>query len=118
MIHPLRAKARTARKKISPVSSAANITFEPDTIGVPADEWQRFCQEHHIEHSPQTVGGNVYYADAVEVHYAMHELRFSTYWRGGAVPEVARLAMIAWRRWGGQISADPEVRWVVYKDLP
>jgi hypothetical protein len=98
------------------MSSAATITFEPDTIGIPADEWQVFCAEHAVVYSPQTIGGNVYYADAVEVHYAVHELRFSTYWRGGAVPEVARLAMIAWKRWGGHLTADPEIRQVVYKE--
>ncbi|HSX22574.1 MAG TPA: hypothetical protein VLE97_07360 [Gaiellaceae bacterium] len=101
------------------MSSAANITFEKDTIGVPADEWQSFCAEHQIKHSPQTVGGNVYYAGGiggVEVHYERHALRFSTYWMGGAIPGVARLAMTAWKRWGGYLSADPEVRGAMYKE--
>jgi len=92
------------------MSSAAIITFETGTIGVPADQWKIFCQEHHIEHSPQTVGGNVYYAGTVEVTYARHRVIFSTYHMGAAIPEVARLAMIAWQRWGGEISTDPEVR--------
>jgi len=99
------------------MSSAATLTFDPDTIGVPADQWESFCQEHRIEYSPRTVGGNVYYAGDVEVHYAEHKLRFSTYWMGRSIPEVARLAMIAWQRWGGEISADPEVRRLMYKDI-
>jgi hypothetical protein len=98
------------------MSSAAIITFESDTIGVPADEWQAFCVKHALVHSPQTVGGNFYYADEVEVRYEEHRLSFSTYWQGKAIPEVARLAMLAWQRWGGEISADPEVRPFVYKD--
>jgi hypothetical protein len=91
------------------MSSAANITFEPDTIGVSINEWQEFCKEHQIEHSPHTMGGNVYYAGDVEISYDKHWVRFSTYWGGAAIPDVARLAMIAWRRWGGNLSADPEV---------
>lgn len=101
------------------MSSAATITYELDTIGVPSDEWKRFCEEHDIVHSPRTIGGNVYYQgglNGVEVHYAEHALRFSTYWMGRAIPDVARLAMIAWRRWGGQISADPEVRKAIVPD--
>ena len=101
------------------MSSAANITFEPDTVGVPAEEWQTFCREHRLEHSPQTVGGNYYYAGEVEVRYAEHMLNFSTYWFGNSMREVARLAKIAWRRWGGSLSADPEIRKLMVKeDVP
>jgi hypothetical protein len=85
------------------MSSAACITFDPDTLGVPADPWQEFCAEYAIVHSPQTVGGNVYYASyasAVEVYYTVHKLVFSTYGGGRAIPEIARLAKIAWFRWG------------------
>ena len=101
------------------MSSAANITFEPGTVGVPAEEWQAFCREHRLEHSPLTVGGSVYYQgghDGVEVTYHEHTLRFSTYWFGNAMRDVARLAKIAWRRWGGQLSADPEIRKLMIKE--
>ena len=99
------------------MSSAANISFESDTIGVPADEWDDFCREHQIKHSPQTVGDNVYYAGEVEVHYAVHELRFSTYWFGNAMRDVARLTRLAWRRWGGSLAADPEIRKLMCRDM-
>ena len=92
------------------MSSAASITFDPDTAGVPADQWESFCKENRIEHSPQTVGGNVYYAGEVEVTYEQHRLTFSTFYQGNASPEVSRLALIAWQRWGGEISADQEIR--------
>jgi hypothetical protein len=100
------------------MSSAATITFEPDTVGVPTKEWQSFCQEHCIKHSPQTIGGNVYYAGEVEVHYTRHDLHFSTFWMGSAIPDVARLAMLAWRRWGGQLTADPEIRKTIVRADP
>lgn len=95
------------------MSSAATLTFDPDTIGVSIDEWKAFCAEHALVHSPQTISGDVYYAGEVEVHYATYRLIFSTYWHGAAVPAVTRLALIAWRRWGGQISASPEIRRLV-----
>jgi hypothetical protein len=97
------------------MSSAAILTFKPDTVGVPIDEWRAFCAKHALVHSPRTFGDNVYYANKVEAHYAVHRLVFSTYWCGATIPEVTRLAMIAWQRWGGEISADPEVRRLVYK---
>lgn len=97
------------------MSSAANITFKSDTVGVPADAWKKFCAQHRLRHSPQTVGGNVYYDEdrgykGVEVVYSQHQLRFSTYQGGSAMSDVARLATIAWRRWGGRLTADPEIR--------
>lgn len=101
------------------MSSAASISFErlprdTGTIGVTGDEWHAFCREHQIEHSPNTIGGNVYYAGEVEVHYAVHMLRFSTYWGGKAMSNAARLALLAWRRWGGSLEADPEIRKLVW----
>lgn len=93
------------------MSSAAHITFEKDTKGVPADEWAAFCVEHEIAYSPNTVGGNVYYyGGKVEIHYEMHGLTFSTFWMGPGMNSVARIAIDAWRRWGGTLSADPEIR--------
>lgn len=91
-------------------SAVVSIRFDPDTIGVPPEQWQTFCAEHRIEHSPQTVGGNVYYAGDVEIWYALHKLNFSTYWMGSEMPSVARLALLAWVRWGGALDADPEIR--------
>ena len=91
------------------MSSAASISFESGTVA-PANEWDAFCREHQIEHSPNTVGGNVYYAGQVEVRYAAGKLRFSTYWLGSAMRDVARLALLAWQRWGGSLEADPEIR--------
>jgi hypothetical protein len=99
------------------VSSAVTSTFDPDTVGVPNDSWLSFCEEQHVVHSPNTAGGNVYYQGGVEVTYSTHRLSFSTYWQGAAMPDVGRLAMLAWARWGGALSADPEIRQSVLRDL-
>jgi hypothetical protein len=103
------------------MSSAANITFESDTIGVPPDQWSAFCAAHDIVHSPQTVGGNIYYHGGfggVEAAYhSEHWVSFSTYHGGRAMGDVARLAMLAWRRWGGKLSADPEIRSLLSKEV-
>jgi hypothetical protein len=99
------------------MSSAATLTFSSETIGVPADSWRGFCAEHDIVHSPHTVGGNVYYAggiQGIEITYDQHRLRFSTYYGGKAIADVARLALIAWRLWGGQLMADEEIRCTMF----
>jgi hypothetical protein len=95
------------------MSSAANIEFDPETLGIPSEEWRAFCTEHALVHNPRVVGGNVYYGgydDQVEATYDEHALCFSTYQGGRAMPDVARLAALAWCRWGGQLTADPEIR--------
>lgn len=101
------------------MSSAAHISFEPGTNSVTADEWQVFCRKHGLEHSPQTVGGNVYYCGGlggVEVHYSSWMVSFLTYQGGKAMPDVARLTKHAWRRWGGSLLADPEIRKLMCKE--
>lgn len=103
------------------MSSATFIKFDADTIGVPYQEFVAFCNQHGIIHSPRTIGGNVFYAGQVEIHFGdetvgaifperAHRLVFSTYFMGAAIPDVARLANLAWQRWGGSIEAAPEVR--------
>lgn len=99
------------------MSSAAYIHFENGTVGVSIEDWRSFCAEHCIEHSPRTVGGNVYYLSGlnggVEIGYESHRLSFSTFWMGEAMAEVARIAVLSWRRWGGSISAAPEIRQLI-----
>jgi len=98
------------------MSSTAIITFEPDTVGVPADQWQIFCAEFELRYSTNTPGGNVYYYGGhghVEVQYNEHRLVFSTYLRGlggRGIQDVGRLAMTVWCHWGGTLSADLEIR--------
>lgn len=95
------------------MSSAATIAFDRDSTGVHGGEWSDFCAEHEIVHSPNTVGGTVYYFGGlagVEVHYERMCIGFSTFFGGRACDGVARLVMIAWSRWGGRLTADPEIR--------
>jgi hypothetical protein len=96
------------------MSSAATITFDADVVGISAKDWKAFCAEHNIQHSPNTIGGNVYYLNgdwgSVELTFDRERLSVSTFHGGQAMPDVARLALLAWRRWGGDLSADPEIR--------
>lgn len=100
------------------MSSGATLKFEPGTVAVERASFAEFCDAHGIRHSPQTVGGNVFYAGGVEVQYGHKEglpdrvyaLRFSTFFMGSDIPQVAQLALLAWQRWGGELHADPEIR--------
>lgn len=107
------------------MSSAAYINWDLDTDPLPLDEWEKFCREYEINYSPETNSKNVYYfggRGAVECHFgdqnfegegplpAAHLVYFSTYHFGEAMPDVARIAFAAWKRWGGSLSADPEIR--------
>lgn len=95
------------------MSSGATIEFDPMETRVESDEWIEFCAEHGIAYSPNTVGGNIYYAGGhagVEIEFDPRRLRFSTFHMGKACDEVARITLLAWLRWGGDLSADPEIR--------
>lgn len=96
------------------MSSAATIEFEDDeSFRVGADKWSVFCSEFGLEHSPRTVGGNVWYVGGfggVECTYTPTRIVFSTLFGGEYIPDVARLAMEAWLRWGGDLHADLEIR--------
>jgi hypothetical protein len=114
------------------VSSAARIELEPDEEPILLSDWQEFCAEYQIEYSQQTVGGNTYYAEGPfgveckfgEPHYAdtwqenappaqAHRLSFSTFYGGPHCPGVIRHAVAAWKRWGGALTADEELRGLI-----
>lgn len=123
------------------MSSAAYIKLDPDPDEGPSitlAEWEEFCAEHEIVHSPNTVGGNVYYQgghSGVQITFGhsrrgVHEHvaaarggiekppdearkivveTFSVY-VGGNIGPVVPLALAIWQKWGGELSADVEIR--------
>jgi hypothetical protein len=114
------------------MSSAIYIHFE-DGEEVRGDDWAAFCAEHLITYSPRTAGQNMYYAGDVQIEFGLYGslpqfadgtpdfsraeppdsapwLTFSTYHMGPAMAEVAALARAFWLRFGGTVSASPELR--------
>jgi hypothetical protein len=105
------------------MSTAANLTIEGEPVS--QRDWKAFCKEQGIEYTPQTIGGNVFCHGGgsyeVEITFGeaksfgkgppeeASEIRFSTYFMGDTA-EVARLTASAWERFGGSLSADPEVK--------
>lgn len=106
------------------MSSAAYLTMDDE--GVTLADWMEFCKERGIVYLPQTVGGNVFSlgagTDEVEIIFGASddtssgqppaealEITFSTYFGGNTVG-VAALAAAAWERFGGKLSAAPEVK--------
>lgn len=86
-----------------------------------AHDLAEFFAKHEIVHSPQTVGGNVYYQGGlggVEVKVWSHDghgvtISFSHFFMGSRLHDVARLALAAWAHWGGYIEASPEIRDII-----
>ena len=92
------------------MSSAIHVSFDPMDDWPDVGQWQAFCDEHEIAYSPHTAGGITWYAGEVEVSHTDTTTTFSTYWMGGAIPEVARLAQAFWLQFGGRVSASPELQ--------
>lgn len=116
------------------MSSRARIDWDPGE-GVPIFKWEAFCAERGVVYNPRTIGRNVYYVGAVELHFgeASYEplpvlrngrldlgrarppryaerVKFSTFYCDEATAEVARLAWLFWIEYGGQLRADREIR--------
>ena len=115
------------------VSSDAFLAFEDEPV--PVADWADFAAARGLRYDPHVVGHNVYRhavrqiqvrfgADTAAVTHEdgridfaqcqpppeATQITFSTHWMGEACPEVAALAVAAWHRFGGQISASPEIR--------
>jgi hypothetical protein len=98
------------------MSSSIFITFDAGE-GVSLPDWKPFCDEHGLEYR----GGTTYRAGQVEIELAdavhepgsgavVHGFTFSTFWMGEEMPGVASLAKAFWMRFGGCVSASPELR--------
>lgn len=91
------------------MSSAAYITpAEP----VADSLWAGFCAAHRLEHSPRTIGGNVWYwggLSGVQVVWCPRHIVVSTFFMGPRLQDVARIAALVWCRFGGRLEASEEV---------
>lgn len=109
------------------MSSSATLKWD-EGEGLTADEWTEFRALNRITHSPSTVGGNVFYAGKVEIHFGeadydsteppetAEEISLGTYHHGEAMPDVARLTRELWLAHGGSLTADPEIRRLIVHD--
>ncbi len=103
------------------MSSSVSLTFDdPITIG----EWSAFCRASGIAYNQNTVGGNVFYADVIEICFGENtfmgrwqdnvpplqaqKITVGTYWMGD-LRSVARVAQAILRKWAGHSESDPEV---------
>lgn len=108
------------------MSSSAHLRWD-EGEGVVAEDWEDFCTAHRITYSPSTIGGNVFYAGQVEIHFGRgysgteppdyaEEISFGTFHGGEAMPEVARLTRALWQAHGGRLSCDPEIRALIIRE--
>jgi hypothetical protein len=97
------------------VSSSIFVTFDAGE-GVSLRDWKLFSDEHQLEYR----SGTTYRAGQVEIELAdavrnsgnpvVHNFTFSTFWMGEEMPRVAELAKAFWLRFGGCVSASPELQ--------
>jgi hypothetical protein len=98
------------------MSSSIFVTFDAGE-GVSLSHWKAFCDERGLEYR----GGTTYRAGQVEIELAdavrgsgdgavVHNFTFSTFWMGEEMPRVAELAKAFWLRFGGCVSASPELQ--------
>lgn len=91
------------------MSSSAHITDAPGTTGIRRREWDQFCADHGL--IPRSPADNTWYSGQVEVNrFSRHHVSFSTYRLGEAMPDVVKLAVACWLRFGGYLSMDDELR--------
>jgi hypothetical protein len=116
------------------VSSSAYIQLDNGVEPISRSVWLAFCDEQGIEYRPQVAGRNVFYKGAVEICFGelvegdlpllpngrcdfskaeppeeAYHVSCSTYYGGGDMPELARLAALIWHRFNGRLSASPEI---------
>jgi hypothetical protein len=94
------------------VSSTISIEFDPLDEGVSREKWETWAREHGLRFEPGN--GNWYGGEGraqIEAGYAgpQRSIRFSTFWQGPGMGELAQLALLAWTEFGGAMSASPEL---------
>lgn len=100
------------------MSSAIYLSF-PEPI--PLNEWQAFCYANGIEHSPRTIGGNVYYFGDVQIVFdasnfgageaipSTNAITVSTYFMRNLVG-VATMVKLILAHWIGSYESDDELK--------
>ncbi len=92
------------------MSSSAHITHDEGTQGIADDAWIQFCAEQGITLAGQSGGKYLDGGGRVSVtHFGPYRTYFSTIHMGELMPEVARLAIACWVRFGGQLTVSPEI---------
>jgi hypothetical protein len=90
------------------MSSSVSFRFEVLDQGVPAEDWEAFCEAQHLVLNP---GNGLYWLNpevSAERDGRLY-VSFSTYYMSESMTEVVRLAMLFWHRFGGSMSAAPEL---------
>jgi hypothetical protein len=92
------------------MSSNITITFGRTDEGVRRDAWDAWAAEHDLI---LNTGNGLFYrggTPGTEVAYvSKREVTFSTFYRGPALSDAAALALEFWARFGGSMTASPEL---------
>ena len=100
------------------MSSSVFITFDARDEGVSRAKWDAWTEGHHLEQTPGTGehGHTWRSGPGIEVDY--HNKRrftFSAFYMSDEVPELIRLALDFWTKFGGDLDAAPEIRTMIWQ---
>lgn len=94
--------------------SMAQVTRDQAARGIGHDEWEAFCAEQHLVHG--TPDGDTWYGAGQQIQVIRRSRRhvsFAAARTGDQLPGAARLAIACWARFGGRLTASPEIAGIV-----
>jgi len=100
------------------VSSSVYITFDPRDEGVSRDNWNAWAAGHGLLQTPGTGehGHTWRKGPGIEVDYhSKRRMTFSAFYMSDEVPELIRLALDFWTKFGGSLDAATEIRTMIWQ---
>ena len=94
--------------------SMAQVTYDQTADGIRQAEWEAFCAQHRL--ALGTPGGDTWYAAGhliQVIRRGRRHVSFSAARTGDQLPEVARLAVACWARFGGRLTASPDIASII-----
>jgi hypothetical protein len=94
--------------------STAQVTHDQGADGIRQAEWEAFCTEHGLTQGMP--GGDTWYDAGQQIQVIRRGCRhvsFGAAREGDRLPGAARLAVACWARFGGRLTASPDIASII-----
>jgi hypothetical protein len=94
--------------------SMTQVTHDQAAEGIRQAAWEQFCREHGLTQG--TPGSDTWYGAGQKIQVVWRGRRhvsFATSGAGEQLPEVALLAVACWARFGGRLTASPDIASII-----